>query len=177
MKRVVRPRVIDKYVDILVSIDDYQINDDIAAYTPVKLKHPSVKKDEKMSDQALDLYQMFIECVLEVIEGKGLKITKNYPSGKSEAYYIDVEHVGYVDDVRVKYMIHFRIGDHVNKNINNQKPKFSGDTIETPVIKQIRIGSYTFSAYTKAMVYLNKLCIGIRNDDPEYLESETKYFD
>lgn len=177
MKRVIRPRVVEKYVDILVSINDFQYIDDVAAYTPVDIKHPSVKKDKRMSDEALDIYKMFIECVLEVIEGKGLTITKNYASGKSYAYYINVEHIGYVDDSRVRYIIHFRIGDHINKSIDNQKTKFSEDTIEVPIIKQIRIGSYTFDSYTKAMIYLNKLCIGIKNDDPEYLESETKYFD
>lgn len=177
MKRVIRPRVVEKCVDILVSIDDFKYIDDIAAYTPVDIKHPSVKKDKRMSDEALDTYKMFIECVLEVIEGKGLKIMKNYASSKSYAYYINVEHLGYVDHSQVRYIIHFRIGDHINRNINNQKPKFTEDTIDVPVIKQIRIGSYTFDSYARAMIYLNKLCIGIRNDDPEYLESETKYFD
>ena len=177
MKRTIKSQMIEKYVDILVTIDDFVDTNNIAARTSVNIKHPSIRKELKMSDDALHLYKLFLDCAVEVIETKRLKIAKQTSSSKSYAYYIDVEHVDYVDNVRIKYVIHFRISDHINKTIENQTSKRNSDEIQVPVIKQIQIGSYRFTTYVNAIVYLNEICIGILNNDLNCLESARRLFD
>lgn len=104
MKKWFRPvRVVKKYIDIVVNMDDYRIDDPV-----VKAAKPSNKKSKKISDDALSFYIGFLQYViLQVICNWGLKITKLYLSKKTCTCYIAVKHYGYIRDEKVKYNIEF----------------------------------------------------------------------
>ena len=175
MKRVVRPKVIEKTIDILVTIDDFKQFEDIAAAKPVEIRHPSIKKSHKLSDDALSLYTGFIKCIVEVIENHDILITDNYQSGKSYAYYIDTETTGYVDGERVKFIVHFRIGDHPNYSIDQRSSSSEGGAVIA--VKKVQIGSYVSENYARAMLYFNKVCEGIRESDLDVMNTEMVIFD
>ena len=175
MKRIVSPKVIEKTIDILVTIDDFKQFEDLAAAKPVELRHPSIKKSHKLSDDALSLYTGFIKCIIEVIENHDIAVIDNYQSGKSYAYYIDTETIGYVDGERTKFIVHFRIGDHPNYSIDRK----SSTSKEGAVIavKNVQIGSYVAENYARAMLYFNKICKGIRELDLNIMNTEMIIFD
>ena len=109
MKKLIRRMpVVKKYIDIIVNIDDYKNDSSIAAnsFKQARTFQPSVKKKFKISDEALNMYTDFLNCILEVIVRNGLKISKQYQSKKGYTYYIQVDHIGLVDgiDIKVRYM-------------------------------------------------------------------------
>ena len=147
MKKWFRPvRVIKKRIDISVNMDDYRIDDPV-----VKAAKPSNKKSKKISDDALSFYIGFLQYViLQVICNWGLKITKLYLSKKTCTYNIEVKHYGYIHDEKVKYIILFRVNNHINPTLN-RGPKFNGGREMTmrerfpkpPMIVADRIGFVT----------------------------------
>ena len=162
MKKWFRPvRVIKKRIDISVNMDDYRIDDPV-----VKAAKPSNKKSKKISDDALSFYIGFLQYViLQVICNWGLKITKLYLSKKTCTCYIAVKHYGYIHDEKVKYIILFRVNNHINPTLN-RGPKFNGGREMTmPVLQDIRVGKFESSIYPDAMFYINKICKGIKEND------------
>lgn len=124
MKKWFRPvRVVKKYIDIVVNMDDYKdykTDTSVAVnpYFPMKVSRPSAIKDWKISDEALSLYIDFLNCVLHIIWSHGLKITKQYWAKKTYTYNIEVKHYGYIHDEKVKYIILFRVNNHINPTLN-----------------------------------------------------------
>lgn len=120
MKKWFRPvRVVKKYIDIVVNMDDYKdykTDTSVAVnpYFPMKVSRPSAIKDWKISDEALSLYINFLNCVLHIIWSHGLKITKQYWAKKTYTYNIEVKHYGYIHDEKVKYNIEFRVNNQIN---------------------------------------------------------------
>lgn len=57
--------VVKKYIDIVVNIDDYKDTSPIAAasFTQARTFQPSVKKQLKISDEALNMYTDFLNCI------------------------------------------------------------------------------------------------------------------
>ena len=168
MKRIFRPvRVIKKYIDIVVNMDDYKTDAPAAAnpYFAMKTLRPSAIKDWKISDEALSLYTDFLYCVICVICNYSLKITRKYWSKKTYTYNIEVKHYGYFHDEKVKYNILFRVNNHINHALN-RGPKFNGSKEMTmPVLQDIRVGKFESSIYPEAMFYINKICKGIKDND------------
>lgn len=145
MKKLRKPtKVIKKYIDILVDIDDYQMNTPIAANTDCSAKtfQPSIRKELKISDEALALYTNFLNGVLEVICNHGLNIKGHHQSKKAYTYYIEVDHYGYIDDVYVRYDIQFRINNHINPTLARKPKQDSSGQMVVPVLKDIRIGAF-----------------------------------
>lgn len=169
-------RTIVKYVDIIVDIDDYDIDNSIAANLEAKTFQPHVKHTQKMSDEALTLYTNFIEGVLTVIESMSLKVIKHYQSKKAYTYYIHIDHVSSIEDVPVLYKIIFRIGNHINPTLRITSRKSKSYQFVVPIIKQIHFKNYDEPTYTRAMVYLNQICNGIANDDESVLTTELAMF-
>lgn len=179
MKRLRNPtKVIKKYIDILVNIDDYQMNTPIAANTDCSAKtfQPSIRKELKISDEALALYTNFLNGVLEVICNYELNIKRQYQSKKSYTYYIEVDHYGHIDDVYVKYAIQFRINNHINPTLVREKKPDDSGQIVIPVIEDIRIGAFESTVYSRAMLYLNKVCKGIKEDDENAIQTDMVIF-
>lgn len=177
-KWLTRMPVIKKYIDIVVNIDDYEDTSPIAAtsFTQARTFQPSVKKQLKMSDEALNMYTDFLNCILEVIARNGLKISKQYQSKKGCTYYIQVDHIGVIDGTKIKYEITFRINNHVNPTLN-KGPKFEGSRqMVMPIMKDIKLGKFDPAVYSEAMLYLNKVCKGIREDNRDILVNENTYF-
>lgn len=168
MKKWVRPvRVVKKYIDIVVNMDDYKTDAPVAVnpYFPMKVPRPSAIKDWKISDEALSLYTDFLYCVIRVICHYGLKITKQYWAKKTYTYNIEVKHYGYIHDEKVKYIILFRVNNHINPTLN-RGPKFNGGREMTmPVLLDIRVGKFESSIYPDAMFYINRICKGIKEND------------
>lgn len=171
MKKWFRPvRVVKKYIDIVVNMDDYKdykADTSVAVnpYFPMKVSRPSAIKDWKISDEALSLYIDFLNCVLHIIWSHGLKITKQYWAKKTYTYNIEVKHYGYIHDEKVKYIILFRVNNHINPTLN-RGPKFNGGREMTmPVLQDIRVGKFESSIYPDAMFYINKICKGIKEND------------
>ena len=151
MKKWFRPvRVVKKYIDIVVNMDDYKdykTDTSVAVnpYFPMKVSRPSAIKDWKISDEALSLYIDFLNCVLHIIWSHGLKITKQYWAKKTYAYNIEVKHYGYIHDEKVKHIILFRVNNHINPTLN-RGPKFNGGREMTmPVLQDIRVGKFESS--------------------------------
>ena len=171
MKKWFRPvRAVKKYIDIVVNMDDYKdykTDTSVAVnpYFPMKVSRPSAIKDWKISDEALSLYINFLNCVLHIIWSHGLKITKQYWAKKTYTYNIEVKHYGYIHDEKVKYIILFRVNNHINPTLN-RGPKFNGGREMTmPVLQDIRVGKFESSIYPDAMFYINKICKGIKEND------------
>lgn len=179
MKKLIRRMpVVKKYIDIIVNIDDYKNDSPIAAtsFTKARTFQPSVKKKFKISDEALNMYTDFLNCILEVIVRNGLKISKQYQSKKGYTYYIQVDHIGLVDGTKIKYEITFRINNHVNPTLN-KGPKFEGSRqMVMPIMKNIKLGKFDPAVYSEAMFHLNKVCKGIREDNRDILVNEDIYF-
>jgi hypothetical protein len=170
--------VVKKYVDILVNIDDYKDNSQVAATENIKARtfQPSIQKQFKISDEAFSLYTNFINCVLEVIVRNGLQISKHYQSKKGYTYYIQVDHIGFVNGNKVKYEITFRINNHANPTLN-RGPKYTGSReMIMPVMKDIKLGKFDPAIYSAAMFHLNEVCQGIQEDKSEILVNENSYF-
>ena len=179
MKKLRKPtKVIKKYIDILVNIDDYQMNTHIAANMDCSAKtfQPSIRKELKISNEALALYTEFLNGVLKVICTYELNIKKHYQSKKSYTYYINVNHYGYVDGVYVKYDIQFRINNHINPTLVREPKHDNSGQIVVPVLKDIRIGAFESTIYSRVMVYLNQVCKGIKEDDETVLQTEMVIF-
>lgn len=179
MKKLHRPaKVIKKYIDILVNIDDYQLDASIAANTDCTAKtfQPSIRKELKISDEALALYTNFLNGVLKVICNYELNITKHYQSKKSYTYYINIDHYGYIDDIYVKYEVQFRINNHVNPTLVREPKEDGSGQMIVPVLKDIRIGAFESTIYSRVMVYLNKVCKGIKGDDEQILQTDMVIF-
>ena len=70
MKNLIKPLKIVKYIDILVSIDDYIHEEEsiAAAIHRANTFHPSIKKRRKISDEALALYTNFLNGVLKTMD-------------------------------------------------------------------------------------------------------------
>ena len=156
MKKWFRPvRVVKKYIDIVVNMDDYKdykTDTSVAVnpYFPMKVSRPSAIKDWKISDEALSLYIDFLNCVLHIIWSHGLKITKQYWAKKTYTYNIEVKHYGYIHDEKVKYIMLFRVNNHINPTLN-RGPKFNGGREMTmPVLQDIRVGKFESSIYPDA---------------------------
>lgn len=179
MKKLIKDsRIIKKYIDIIVDIDDYTQSENIAAAnTEAKTFQPSIKKSLKISDEALVIYTDFLNSVLRVITSKGLEIVRHYQSKRSYTYYIEVEHYGNLDEDVVKYEITFRISEHINRTLVKTTKPDNENQIVVPVIKNYQIGNFTSSVYTQVMIHLNKICIGIANDEESALQSEYVIFD
>lgn len=179
MKKLIRRiPVVKKYVDIVVDIDDYKTDSPIAANQSMQARtfQPSIKRQFKISDEALNMYTDFLNCVIEVIIRNGLKISKQYQSKKGYTYYIQVDHIGVVDRTKIKYEITFRINNHVNPTLN-KGPKFEGSRqMVMPIMKDIKLGKFDPAVYSEAMFYLNKVCEGIREDRSDILVNENIYF-
>lgn len=178
MKKFVKPtRVIKKYIDILVTIEDYQEDNSIAATDCIaKTFQPSIKKGLRISKEALALYTNFLNDVLKIICNYKLDIKEHYQSKKSYTYYINIEHCGYVGNMYVKYDIQFRINNHINPTlIRMPKPDNSGQMV-VPILKDICIGSFESTIYPRVMVYLNQICSGIKEDDETILQTEMVIF-
>lgn len=179
MKKLIRRiPVIKKYVDIVVTIDDYNDDNPIAAsqYTEARTFQPSIRKRFKISDEASGLYTEFLNGVIRTILRHGLKISKQYQSKKAYTYYIQVDHKGFIEDLEVKYEIVFRISDHINPTLDKDPEFTSSDEIIIPVIKNIQLGRFDKEVYNKAMCHLDILCKGIQEDDEKVLVTENKYF-
>lgn len=177
MKRLARPtKRIKKFIDIVVNIDDYRVDDPIAANELANTFQPSIKKAKRLSNEALSLYTNFLNSVLRVISNSGLSITDHYQSKKAYTYYIEAEHNGYIDDVYVKYEIQFRINDHINPTLNKAPKSDGSGQLIVPVLKDIRIGSYSSSVYARIMIYLNTVCKGILQDDENVLQTDMTIF-
>lgn len=179
MKKLLRrTQVVIKYVDIVINMDDYIDDSPIAAGQCMKAKtfQPSIRKMDKISDEALSMYTDFLNCVLQVIVRSGLKISKQYQSKKSYTYYIQVDHIGVVNNTKIKYEIIFRINNHVNSTLN-RGPRYIGSReMMMPVVKNIKLGGFEPAIYSEAMLYLNQVCKGIREDNKEILVNENVYF-
>lgn len=179
MKKLHKPvKVIKKYIDILINIDDYQLDTSIAANTDCTAKtfQPSIRKALKISDEALALYTNFLNGVLRVICNYELNITKHYQSKKSYTYYIDIDHYGYIDDVYIKFEIQFRINNHVNPTLVRGPKEDGSGQIIVPVLKDIRIGAFESTIYSRVMVYLNKVCEEIKEGDEQILQTDMVIF-
>ena len=179
MKKLRRPtKVIKKYIDILVNINDYQMNDPIAANMDCRARtfQPSIRKELKISDEALALYTNFINGVLKVICNYELNIKRHYQSKKAYTYYIEVDHYGYIDGVYVKYDIQFRINNHINPTLIREPKQGSSGQMVVPVLKDIRIGAFESTIYSKVIFYLNKVCKGIKEDDENILQTDMVIF-
>lgn len=179
MKKLRRPtKVIKKYIDILVNIDDYQMNTPIAANTDCSAKtfQPSIRKELKISDEALALYTNFLNGVLEVICNYGLNIKSHYQSNKAYIYYIEVDHYGYIDDVPVRYAIQFRIINDINPTLVRKPKQDNSGQMVVPVLKDIRVGAFESTIYSKAMIYLNEVCKGIKEDNENMLQTDMVIF-
>lgn len=178
MKKLIKyDRIIKKYIDIIVDIDDYIQSENIAATnTEAKTFQPSIKKSLKISDEALVIYTDFLNSVLRVITSKELEIVRHYQSKRSYTYYIEVEHYGTLGEDVIKYEITFRISEHINRTLVKTTKPDSENQIVVPVIKNYQIGKFTSSVYTQVMIHLNKICIGIANDNESALQSEYAIF-
>lgn len=179
MKKLRKPtKVIKKYIDILVNIDDYQVNTPIAANTDCSAKtfQPSIRKELKISDEALALYTNFLNGVLKVICNYELDIKRHYQSKKAYTYYIEVDHYGYIDDIYVKYDIQFRINNHINPTLVREPKQDSSGQMVVPVLKDIRIGAFESTIYSRVMIYLNEVCKGIKEDDENMLQTDMVIF-
>ena len=168
MKKWFRPvRVVKKFIDIVVNMDDFKTDAPAAAnpYFAMKALRPSAIKDWNISDEALSLYTDFLYCVIRVISHYGLKITKQYWSKKTYTYNIEVKHCGHIGNEKVKYNIRFSANNHINHTLN-RGPKFNGGREMTmPVLKDIRVGKLESSIYPEAMFYINRICKGIKEND------------
>lgn len=173
-----RTKVIKKYIDILVNIDDYQEDTSIAANTDCTAKtfQPSIRKELKISNEALALYTNFLNGVLKVICNYELNIKRHYQSKKAYTYYIEVDHYGYIDDAYVKYDIQFRINNHINPTLIREPKQDDSGQMIVPVLKDIRIGAFESTIYSRVMVYLNKVCNGIKEDDENMLQTDMVIF-
>ena len=178
MKKLIKyDKIIKKYIDIILDIDDYMQPENIAATsTEAKTFQPSIKKSLKISDEALVIYTDFLNTVLRVIAGKELEIVRHYQSKRSYTYYIEVEHYGTSGEDVIKYEITFRISEHINRTLVKTTKSDSENQIVVPVIKNYQIGNFTSSVYTQFMIHLNKICIGIANDEESALQSEYVVF-
>lgn len=171
MKKWFRPvRVVKKYIDIVVNMDDYKdykTDTSVAVnpYFPMKVSRPSAIKDWKISDEALSLYIDFLNCVLHIIWSHGLKITKQYWAKKTYTYNIEVKHYGYIHDEKVKYIILFRVNNHINPTLNRGPMPDGSGMMVAPEEKELRIGTFESSSHPWAMVYLNLICRGIKEND------------
>lgn len=45
-----------------------------------------------------------------------------------------------------------------------------------PVLKDIHIGTFESAIYSRVMVYLNKVCKGIKEDDENMLQTDMEIF-
>lgn len=177
MKKWFRPvRVVKKYIDIAVNMDDYKdykIDTPVAVnpYFPMKVSRPSAIKDWKISDEALSLYINFLNCVLHIIWSHGLKTTKQYWAKKTYTYNIEVKHYGYIHDEKVRCDIQFKVNNHINYILKRGSKSDDGWGMAAPKIKEIRVGKFESSIYPEAMVYLNLICRGIQEND-ESVEAE-----
>lgn len=179
MKKLCKPaKVIKKYIDILVNIDDYQMNTHIAANMDCSAKtfQPSIRKELKISDEALALYTNFLNGVLNVTCNYELNIKRHYQSKKAYTYYIEVDHYGYIDGVYVKYDIQFRINNHINPTLVREPKQDNSGQMVVPVLKDIRIGAFESTIYSRVMIYLNKVCKGIKEDDENMLQTDMEIF-
>lgn len=160
MKKMFRPvKVIKKQIDISVNIDDYRIE-----YPAAKTSKPFTRKSMKISEEALSLYTDFLYCVIWVICNYGLKITRKYWSKKPDTYNIEVQQGGHIGNEKVKYIILFRVNNHINPTLN-RGPKFNGSREMTmPVLQDIRVGKFEPSIYPDAMLYINKICKEIKEN-------------
>lgn len=171
MKKWFRPvRVVKKYIDIVVNMDDYKdykTDTSVAVnpYFPMKVSRPSAIKDWKISDEALSLYINFLNCVLHIIWSHGLKITKQYWAKKTYTYNIEVKHYGYIHDEKVKYNIEFRVNNQINYTLKRGTKADDGWGMAAPKIKEIRVGKFESSSQPMATLYLNLICRGIREND------------
>ena len=171
MKKWFRPvRVVKKYIDIVVNMDDYKdykTDTSVAVnpYFPMKVSRPSAIKDWKISDEALSLYINFLNCVLHIIWSHGLKITKQYWAKKTYTYNIEVKHYGYIHDEKVKYNIEFRVNNQINYTLKRGTKADDGWGMAAPKIKEIRVGKFESSSHPMAKLYLNLICRGIREND------------
>lgn len=171
MKKWFRPvRVVKKYIDIVVNMDDYKdykTDTSVAVnpYFPMKVSRPSAIKDWKISDEALSLYIDFLNCVLHIIWSHGLKITKQYWAKKTYTYNIEVKHYGYIHDEKVKYNIEFRVNNQINYTLKRGTKADDGWGMAAPKIKEIRVGKFESSSHPMATLYLNLICRGIREND------------
>lgn len=171
MKKWFRPvRVVKKYIDIVVNMDDYKdykTDTSVAVnpYFPMKVSRPSAIKDWKISDEALSLYINFLNCVLHIIWSHGLKITKQYWAKKTYTYNIEVKHYGYIHDEKVKYNIEFRVNNQINYTLKRGTKADDGWGMAAPKIKEIRVGKFESSSHPMATLYLNLICRGIREND------------
>lgn len=179
MKKLIRRiPVIKKYVDIVITIDDYKDEDPIAASQDNNARtfQPSIRKRFKISNEAFGLYTEFLNGVIRTIVRHGLKISKQYQSKKAYTYYIQVDHKGLIEDTEVKYEIIFRISDHINPTLDKNPEPTGSNEIVVPVIKNIQLGRFDEEVYNKAMCHLAILCRGIQEDDEKVLVTENKYF-
>lgn len=171
MKKWFRPvRVVKKYIDIVVNMDDYKdykTDTSVAVnpYFPMKVSRPSAIKDWKISDEALSLYINFLNCVLHIIWSHGLKITRKYWSKKEYIYNIEVKHYGYIHDEKVKYIILFRVNNHINPTLNRGPMPDGSGMMVAPEEKELRIGTFESSSHPWEMVYLNLIRREIKEND------------
>lgn len=179
MKRLVNTiPVIKKYIDIVVSIDDYALAEPVAAVDCIaKTFQPSIRKQLQLSDEAFGLYTNFLNSVLRVICNFQLDLKEHHQSKKSYAYYINIDHYGYLEDVYVKYEIMFRIDDHPNHTLTKELKSDGSGQIVVPVIKDIQIGRYHSETYNNVILHLNNVCKGIKEDDPNILTTDMTIFE
>ena len=45
-----------------------------------------------------------------------------------------------------------------------------------PVLKDIRIGAFESTIYSRVMIYLNKVCKGLKEDDEQILQTDMVIF-
>lgn len=180
MKKLIRRiPVVKKYIDIVLDIYDYDEEYGVAASELLKdlrTFQPPIKKKLKMSDEAFGLYTNFIQSVIGIIQKNRIPIKKHYQSKKSYAYYIYVEQLVGARNKEVKYQIIFRINNHINRSfkrgeMNDKNIKY------TPVYKDIRIGDYKSNSRVLVMDYLDGICKGIHDKDPEAFTDEFKVFE
>lgn len=177
MKKWFRPvRVVKKYIDIAVNMTDYKdykTDTSVAVnpYFPMKVPRSSAMKDWKISDEALSLYINFLNCVLHIIWSHGLKITRKYWSKKEYIYNIEVKQYGYIHDEKVKYIILFRVNNHIDPTLNRGPMPDGSGMMVAPEEKGFRIGTFESNIHPEAMVYLNLICRGIQEND-ESVEAE-----
>lgn len=166
-----------KYIDILIEIDDYIFESDIAASANfANTFQPPIRKEFKMSDEALLLYTNFINSILFIIDNYDLKILKHYQSSKSYSYYVHTLHLMYENDEKQEYLIIFRISNHLNQTLRRgQKISNTGQLI-APIIKDIQIGNFKSNIYRNVIIHFNKICKKIVDNEEDIFKSDLTIF-
>ena len=160
MKRIIKTNI--KTINIIVELD-FKKTDHAITSSDKLLKHQSINKKYRVSDEELVILHDIVYSVLSCLTSRKFKIIEKYQSARSYTYYVQFMTISDSGEEMSPVNIKFRIADHDNKYLD--EPLETTDVI----IKSITIGDEIYHNSVGVVVAFSHICSELKKGNLDIL--------